>query len=137
MELDDIPVNKMTNPLDETNFTVKFSRGGHAEVRLATGEDQLLIFENQELTQAQRESILLSRCVQRVIDKNGTEKSMQAFPSLAREMSVSNRHEILNELRDRQPGPRYDEVKYKCESCGEDTLVAVGLGDLFLDFGWV
>lgn len=137
MELEDIPFRTMTNPAEEINFTVKFRKGGSAEVRLATGEDQLLIFENQELTQAQRETILLSRCVQRVTFADGQERSMQGYPSLAREMSVVNRHAILNELRERQPGPKYDEVKYKCESCGEDTLVAVGLGDLFLDFGWV
>lgn len=137
MEVEDIPVKKMTNPMEEIFFEVPFRKGGHAEVRLATGEDQLAIFENQELTQAQRETILLQRCVQRVYNANGREQSMQGYPSLAKELSVTDRHAILDQLRERQPGPRYDEIKYKCESCGEDTLVAVGLGDLFLDFGWL
>ena len=135
MQLSDIPVKKMSNPLEEIRFDVSLRKGNSAEVRLATGEDQLAIFENNDITQAQRETLLLTRCVVTVTDKNGMH-SMQGYPSLAREMSVPDRHKILNELRDRQPGPKYDKVKYKCESCGEDTLVAVGLGDLFLDFGW-
>lgn len=136
MQLSDIPITKMSNPADEVRFTVPLRKSGSAEVRLATGEDQLSIFENSDLTQAQRETLLLRRCVVTVNDDKG-EHFMQAYPSLAREMSMPNRHKILNELRDRQPGPKYDKVKYKCESCGEDTFVAVGLGDLFLDIGWL
>lgn len=136
MQIGDIPVKTMTNPAEETVFKVDLRKGGSAEVRLANGEDQLIVFENSELTQAQRETILISRCVLRVTDSRGRERSMQGYPSLAREMSVPDRHAILNALRDNQPGPKYDEVKYKCETCGEDTFVAVGLSDLFLDFGW-
>jgi hypothetical protein len=136
MTTDDIPIKELVNPAEETMFKVPLRKGGFAEVRLATGEDQIAALSNKELTQAQVETIFLKRCVLRITDKQGREHSMQGYPSLALEMSMPDRHKILNELRDRQPGPKYDEVKYKCESCGEDTLVAVGLGDLFLDIRW-
>jgi hypothetical protein len=136
MTTDDIPVKKMVNPADETVFKVPLRKGGTVEARLATGEDQIAALSNKELTQAQVETIFLQRCVLSITDKNGVRHSMQGYPSLALEMSMPDRHKVLNELRDRQPGPKYDEVKYKCETCGEDTLVAVGLGDLFLDIRW-
>lgn len=137
MSTEDIPVKEMSNPMDETVFKVPLRKGGFAEARLATGEDQIAALSNKELTTAQVETIFLKRCVLRLTDAKGQEHTMQGFPSLALEMSMPDRHKVLNELRDRQPGPKYDEVKYKCESCGEDTLVAVGLGDLFLDIRWI
>lgn len=137
MTTDDIPVKEFTDPYNDAEFKVNLRKGGFADVRLATGEDQLAALSNKELTTAQVETIFLRRCVIRLTDERGVEHSMQGYPSLAREMSMPDRHAILNELRERQPGPKYDEIKYKCESCGEDQLVAVGLGDLFLDIRWL
>lgn len=137
MELSDIPVTKMDDPLNEITFKVPLRKGGFALVQLASGSDQLAIFEKESLTQAQRETILLSRCVISVTDKSGKELSMAAFPSMARSMSVPDRHKILNALRDKQPGPKYDQVKYTCENCNTEQYVAVTIGHLFLDFGWI
>lgn len=137
MEVSDIPVVHLSDPIMETSFQVKMRKGGFASVRLANGSDQVATFDKQELTQAQRETILLSRCVISLTDKMGVEKSVAGFPSLVREMSVPDRHAILNELANRQPGPKYDKVEYKCESCDNDVKVAVTIGHLFLDFGWI
>ncbi len=137
MDLSDIPVTKLPDPANDVTFKVPMRKGGFALVRLASGADQIATFEKQELTQAQRETILLSRCVVSVTDAPGIEHSMAAFPSMSRSMSVPDRHAILRELRDRQPGPKYDQVKYKCDSCNEDVNVVVTIGHLFLDFGWV
>jgi hypothetical protein len=137
MELSDIPVTKMSDPEEETTFKVPMRKGGHAVVRLATGDDQVSIFEKPEISSAQRETKLLQRCVSALVDESGQEHMVPAFPSLILSMSIPDRHKILRELTKRQPGPKYDQVKYKCESCGEDVTVTVGIGDLFLDFGWV
>lgn len=137
MELSDIPVVKMNDPLNEVSFQVPLRKGGFAQVRLASGSDQLALFEKDGLTQAQRETILLSRCVVSLTDTAGKEMPMEAFPSMARTMSVSDRHAILNALRDGQPGPKYDQVQYMCEGCNTEQYVAVTIGNLFLDFGWV
>lgn len=136
MELSDIPVVTMADPANDSEFTVPLLKGGSAHVRLATGTDQTATFEKPELTQAQRETILLSRCVITITDPDGKERSMAAFPSMALTMSVPNRHAILDQLRDRQPGPKYDKVEFKCEVCDEDVKVAVTIGNLFRDFGW-
>lgn len=134
MEIEDIPVVDMNDPMSEINFEVPLRKGGHAQVHLATGEDQLAIFEKDGLTQVERETVLLSRCVEILTDSEGHRKSVSAFPSLVRSMSVPDRHAILDELAKRQPGPKYEQIEYSCENCGEGVKVAVGLGDLFLHF---
>lgn len=137
MMLDDIPETKLENPEEEIIFTVKLRKGSKAKVRLANGGDQIAIYDKkQELTQAERETVLLSRCVMTITDKNGQDMDMAAFPSMALNMSMPDRHAILKELEKRQPGPKYDRIEYKCEACGKDVKIAVGIGDLFLDIRW-
>jgi hypothetical protein len=137
MQIGDIPVETMNDPATDTVFEVPMRKGGYAEVRLATGADQLAIFEKPELTQAQRESLFLSKCINFIKDSRGLEMTVQGFPSLVLDLSVPDRHAILKELGARQPGPKYDQIEYACESCGEKGTVNVGIGDLFLDFGWI
>lgn len=137
MTLDDIPVITSSDPLNDQGFEVDLRKGGKAYVNLATGADQLAIFEKPDLTQAQRETILLTRCVKTLMDENGKELPMAAFPSLARSMSIPDRHAILKELKDRQPGPKYDKIAYTCQVCETEQNVLVTIGHLFLDFGWV
>lgn len=137
MEISDIPMVSMTDPLNEISFKVDLRKGGYAHVKLATGADQLAIFEKTDITQAQRETVLLSRCINIIADEVGKELPMAAFPSLARSMSVPDRHAVLKELSKRQPGPKYDKVEYVCAECDSKQNVLVTIGDLFLDFGWV
>lgn len=134
--IDDIPAVKLDDPSD-AEFTVPLRKGGNAKVRLATGEDQLAIFDKLDLTQAQRDTILLSRCVISMSDANGIEKLMAVFPSMSRNMSIPDRHAILREMGSRQPGPKYDKVTFDCANCSKEQQVTVSIGDLFLDFGWV
>jgi hypothetical protein len=137
MELDDIPQTKMENALTDTAFDVQLSKGRTALVRLAKGADQVAMYEKENINRAEMETVLLSRCVVKVTLPNGQEQIIAAFPSLVRGMSIPDRHAILDELRAKQPGPKYDDVKYACDACGEEVNVAVGLGHLFLHFGWV
>jgi hypothetical protein len=133
--IDDIPSVKLDDPSD-AEFEIKLRKGSVAKVHLATGADQLAVFEKPDLTQAQRETILLSRCVISITDTNGHEKMMAMFPSMSRSMSVPDRHVILKELGNRQPGPKYDQIRFNCESCNKEQSVTVSIGHLFLDFGW-
>jgi len=136
MELSDIPVTTMSDPVNETSFKVPLRKGGFALVRLANGADQLAVYENPDLTTAQGQTVLLSRCVVSINDSKG-EHLMAGLPSMARDMSVVDRHSILTQLRDRQPGPKYDKIEYVCSACNEKVFVVVSIGHLFLDFGWL
>jgi len=137
MQLSDIPTVELKNPEEDQTFEVKLRKGSKARVRLANGSDQVAIYDKKkELTQAERETILLSRCVLTITNAAGVEMSMEAFPSMSLGMSMPDRHSVLRELENRQPGPKYNQLEYKCEACGKDVKLSVGIGDLFLDIRW-
>lgn len=136
LELDDIPSTKL-DYYAEQGFDVSLRKGGLAKCHLATGADQLAVFEDDKLTVAEQQTILLSRCIVSIIDKNGIEKSMSAFPSMSRSLSLADRHNILKELDSRQPGPKYNQVSFTCENCNSEQRVAITIGHLFLEFGWI
>lgn len=131
--LDDIPLRKMNDPGSDTAFTVPLRRGKTAQVRLANGHDQVAIFENTKLVQAERDTILLSRCIISTTDTDGNEVSAIAWPTMALKMSIPDRKAILKQLADRQPGPRYNELTFEHKDCGEQVTLMIGIGDLFPD----
>lgn len=133
MTLDDIPVGEMDDPLTESTFTVKLRRGRSARVRLANGYDQAAVFENLKLSQAERDTLLLSRCVMILAEADGSERTLAGFPSVARGMSMPDRKTILREMYDRQPGPRFNDIKHVHGACGKEVTIAVNIDSLFLD----
>jgi hypothetical protein len=137
MDIADIPYTVMPDARADIEFEVPFRKGGFAKVRLATGADQLAMFEKPDLTRAQTETIMLSRCITTIVDPKGTEHNMAGFPSMARDMSIPDRHAVLKELAKRQPGPKYDQVKYDCPNCSTEVNVSVTLANLFLELGWI
>lgn len=135
LQISDIPVISLEDPEQEVEFDVPLRKGKTAHVRLATGEDDAAASEKSDWTIAQRESVYISRCVEYITDNDNVETYMR--PAMALDMSMPDRHAILKELTSRQPGPKYNKISYKCESCNEDTFVEVKLNHLFLDFGWI
>jgi hypothetical protein len=137
MALDNIPLDTLDDPASQINFEVNLRKGRTAKVRLANGADQTALYDKKELTQAERETILLSRCIFSITESSGIMQNIAAFPSLVLKMSIPDRHTILDELTRRQPGPKMDKISYKCDTCGEEVFVTVGIGDLFLDIRWI
>lgn len=133
MALEDIPVAEMENPSETSVFTVALRRGRSARVRLANGHDQAAVFENTKLSQAERDTVLLSRCVLTLTYEDGSERNLAGFPSLARAMSIADRKTILRELADRQPGPKFADIKHTHGACGKEVSIAVDIGILFLN----
>ena len=129
----DIKRRDLADHSDSVFDVKKLRKGAVARVRLATGDDQLAVAENQSWTIPQRDTKLLSRCVLMITDKNGNVRNMQAQPSLALEMTIPDRRAILKELSERQPGPQYNEIVFRHEDCDGEVSVALGLTDLFRD----
>ena len=129
--LHDIPTNEIEIP--EDTFEVPLRKGGKAVVRLAIGEDQLTVYENLKLSQPERDTMLLSRCVLSISGKDGGSRAMAGFSSLARDLSIPDRKAILTQLVDRQPGPRFSEIKHTHGACGNEVALLIGVGDLFRD----
>lgn len=129
--LHDIPAREIETTQD--TFDVPLRKGGKATVRLAIGEDQLTIYENLKLSQPERDTMLLSRCVLSIAGRDGGSRAMAGFSSLARDLSIPDRKAILRELVDRQPGPRFNEIKHTHGACGNEVALLIGVGDLFRD----
>jgi hypothetical protein len=127
---DDIEVRKLDNPLTGAEFDVKLRGDNTAHVRLPTGADQFSMWEDPNLTLPERNTILLTRCLQRVTSPDGRDHTVLSAAD-ARALGMADRRTILQELADRQPGPRLDEVKLTHDLCGKEVPVGVGVGDLF------
>lgn len=130
---DDVKRVTMDDPRKESDFTVQLRKGGSARVRLANGHDQIATFDDPKLLAPQRDDILLSRCVLTVTDKDGHETNIAGFPSLVRKMSIPDRRAILKQLSDRQPGPRYNDIRFRHDGCKNEVSLALGIRDLFRD----
>jgi hypothetical protein len=131
--LDDIPVRKLDSPAD-AEFDVALRKGRTARVRLATGADQLGVFENLKLNLKERDSLLLARTVLSVTEANGTVNSLTGLAhGTVAAMNMVDRNKILRELADRQPGPRFSEVTFVHDICNKEVTVAVGIGEMFPD----
>lgn len=128
VDVDDIPIRPLRG---ETTFEVKLRKGGKAKVRLPVGDDQMAAVKESGLTDAERNSLVLSRCVVTVSDPGGDPMPVAGFPSLVFELGIVDRKRILDEIHKRQPGPRYDEVVVKHDECGNTIPVLLGMGALF------
>lgn len=131
--VDDVERVKLKNPAEDSVFRVDLRNGASAKVHLVTGAVQTALFEMDDLTTPQRNDILLSKCVETYTDRKGGEHFIAGFPSTVRSMSAPDRQAIIRELTQRQPGPRYNDVRFKHEGCGEEVTLALGITDLFRD----
>jgi hypothetical protein len=130
---DDIPIKSLRDP-SEVKFTVALRNGRTANVRLPNGHDQAVYLAKEDASIAQRNTLLLQRCVESIADAHGVEMPVEGFPSMVREgLSLPDRTKLLNEINNRMPGARYNEVPVKCPDCGEETAIGIGPVALFPD----
>lgn len=128
---EDIDTRKLDSPLD-ANFELPISGGRTVTMRLPNAGDQAIIAENSKWTQPERNTRLIQLCVQHIKDDvTGRTQSMQGFPSLAQAMSLRDRRKILDAIAEREPGPRYNDIKIT-HDCGKEVSLVLDLGDLFL-----
>lgn len=131
-EADQVKRVKLDRPQD-TAFEVDLLKGGSAHVHFNTGADQAAIFDDASLTDAERNTVLLSRIVETITDEHGRLHVIAAEPSYVRRMRLRDRHEILKKLSELRPGPRYNEIEFEHEECGNEVTLALGVRDLFRD----
>ena len=86
-----------------------------------------------DLTAPQRNDVMLSKTIETYTDPRGQTHLIAGFPSMVRQMSAPDRQAILRELTIRQPGPRYNEVSFNHDECGQEVTLALGITDLFRD----
>lgn len=131
---EDIPVVKLDDPAADVRFTVDLRKGRKAHVRLAVGADQEALLENPKLSVAEMNTLLLSRVVLAIEDSNGDQLPVAGHIEASRGLSIPDRSKILRALADKQPGPKFDQVKFMHDSCQKEVTLPLGVGDLFRDF---
>lgn len=127
----DIETRKLDSPLD-AEFELEISKDRTVTMRLPNAGDQAIVAENNKWTLPERNTRLIQLCVQHIKDNDtGRKQSMQGFPSMALALSLRDRRAILDAIAEREPGPRYNDIKIT-HDCGKEVSLALDLGDLFL-----
>jgi len=121
----DVPVKELDDPINDRTFTYISKKHGAIVVSLPTGAVQKKLVENADKTTSELNTVLLAGCL----------KSINGEPSLgvstALTLGMADRDGVINEIIQRNPGPRLGEVKTTCEACGEDIPLPLSLADLF------
>ena len=128
---EDVERVRLKDPADEASFDVALRKGASARVRLASLATMTSIHEMPDLLTPQRDDVLLSKAVETFTDARGQAHIVALAPSVVRKMAAPDRRKVLTEMSKRQPGPRYNEVRFKHDECGEEVTLALGITDLF------
>lgn len=129
VDIREVPIR----PLDAEGreFKVTLRKGSVAEVRLPNGADSEFWVGADDLTDAERTTALLQRCVTAITDTSGERHVIAVFPQLIRTaLGAADRRTLTKAINDRQPGPLYDEVKYT-HTCGNVIDAPMGLMHMF------
>jgi hypothetical protein len=127
LSLDDVPMVHLDDP-ERTEYTVALRKGATAHVRLPTGKDQNAVVAIQNATTAQQNTEMLKRCLLRIED---VDNSVKGSLALVRSMSMADRQVILEFLTTTQPGPRFNDVTFVHDSCGQEVKLPINLATLF------
>ena len=120
----DVPVKELNNPIEDRNWTIEV-KAGLVNVTLPTGDIQRKLMENMDKTSAEMNTMLLSGCV---LSVNGA-SSIGASTVL--KLGMGDREKLVDEILEKNPGPRLGEVKKACEACGESIPTPLSLMSLF------
>lgn len=128
IHLDTVPVT----PMASWEFTVPLRHGAEALVRWPNGDDQGAMLADPRASNAEQNTILLSRCVLKVAKADGTVSS--SGEKLAKELGIADRREILRRVTADQPGPKLLDISVEHEDCGTEVPLPVTTADLFRSF---
>jgi len=121
---EDVKVKFLADPIADRTWEVNTSKGT-IRLGLPNGVTQKKIMDNLDKTPAEINTILLAGCI---LSVDGA-PAMGAPTALS--LGMADRATIINDILDRNPGPRLGEVKKVCKACGEDVIIPLSLLDLF------
>jgi hypothetical protein len=101
------------------------TKSGVVKLALPNGITQKKLMDNMDKTSPEINTMLLAGCI---LSVNGA-PSIGAQTALG--LGMADRSRIIDEIIERNPGPRLGEVKKVCRACGEDIPLPLSLLDLF------
>jgi hypothetical protein len=120
----DIPIKELDNPITDRTWTVAV-KSGEVVLSLPTGVTQKRLIEATDKTTAELGTILLSGCVQSV---NGR---ISTGATAVLKLGMAEREKLIEEIVEKNPGPRLGEVSKACQVCGESMETPLSLVALF------
>lgn len=133
LKLDDIPIQEMEDP-SQREFDVELRNKKVAKVCFPNGEAQTDLYKNASLTPPELVTILLSHCVLGITDRHGNFKPSRGKNDIL-DMFKADRDILQEFIYEKQPGPRYEQVKAVCSACESEVQVPLNVGILFRDLG--
>lgn len=123
--LDAIPAVHLDDP-ERIEYEIPLRKGATAVVRMPTGDDQEAVFAVRD-NRAKQDSAILTRCVLRLIQADGTELPRPP----AQTLPWADRQTILQALVRTQPGPRLGDFTFTHDTCGQEVALPINLAILF------
>jgi hypothetical protein len=121
---EDIKVKTLQDPLEDRVFIVSGKK--EYKVTLPNGKAQKeLATADSDKNLAELDTTLLEYCV---LEING-QQVLGRNQILA--MGVTDRKKVLTEIINRNPGPKFDDVKATCPDCDGEVVVPISFGALF------
>ncbi|CAB4174275.1 hypothetical protein UFOVP965_30 [uncultured Caudovirales phage] len=120
----DVPVQTLDDPIADRRWDIETSQGV-VSVALPNGIVQQKLLDEIDKTGAEVNTILLTGCIT-AVDGSPT---FGTGPALS--LSMGNRAKIIEQIVERNPGPRLGEVKKVCKVCESDMNLPLSLADLF------
>lgn len=121
---EDIKHKVLVDPANDRKFTVKTPKHEYSVI-LPNGAVQRELTLNLDKSNSEMRTILLQ----------GTVMSIDGRPVVSKnqvlEMSVTDRKAVANEIINRAPGPKFEDVTITCPDCGGKVAVPINLGTLF------
>lgn len=121
---EDVKVKELEDPINEREFSVK-TKLGLVSLSLPNGVTQRRLMENPAGSMAENVTTILSGCIYAL---NG---EPVVGITLARELGLADRANLITEIYNRTPGPRLGEVTKVCEACSSEYTVPLSLAALF------
>lgn len=116
-------------PLGQREYAVQLRGGLQAVLRYPTGEDQAALFADESMTTAQQNSLMISRCLVSIADRDGN--ALALSPQTGRTLGMADRKAILKAMEAHRCGPHTDDIKVVHEACGQEATVPLPLVALF------
>lgn len=123
----DVPIRRLDS-LSDTTFDVRLKNDRVATVRLPTVEISEAMVGAE--TGAETVTLLITNCVDEIRGPKGTVR-VAGDAQAAKSLGIQDRQKLVFEMNSRMPGPQYNEVTFKHETCGQEVRVDVVLADLF------
>ena len=120
---EDVPVKTLDDQAAR-EWSVE-TRMGTAVLTLPVGRVQKRLMDNADKTASEINTLLLAGCLLSLGDK----PAIGAPTALS--LGMADRTKLVDDILDRNPGPRLGEVKKPCKACGEDMPLPLSLLDLF------